>query len=281
MPVRYKVLIITMFAFILSCKNKDGNKVKIAQVYDKYLFFEDIKDIIPEDIDKADSAIIVRNKIDLWVKKQTMLKRAELALTDSQKDIDKIVEDYRASLLIEKYKQEYIKQNIDTSISETEIEKYYNDYPESFKINEEIVKALFFKIPVNSVNLETFRYSYNTNNEENLILLAEENEDIKFYDFSKKWIEVSAVFNLLPNVITNVEVILKLSKKFQTREELFLYFVIFKDFKLKGETIPLELASERIKIILLNKRKTSLISQLEKTIYQSDLKNNNIKIFSK
>ncbi|NPA45304.1 MAG: hypothetical protein GXO49_07210, partial [Chlorobi bacterium] len=73
----------------------------------------------------------------------------------------------------------------------------------------------------------------------------------------------------------------KQSKKFQTRDDKYLYFVIFKDYKLKGETIPLELAYERIKFILLNKRKTSLITELERKIYQSDIKNNNIKIFAK
>jgi len=278
MPVRYKFLVISLVVLVLSCNKKD-NKIKIAQVYDKYLYFEDIKDIIPQDIDKDDSIIIVRNKIDIWVKKQTMLRRAELALTEKQKDIERVVQDYRASLIIEKYKQEYIKQNIDTSISDTEIEKYYNDYPESFKINEEIVKALFFKILLKSDSLDNFKKAFFSNNEEKLIL-SSESEDIQFYDYSKKWVEISAVFNLLPNVITDAESVLKLSKKFQTRDEEYLYFVIFEDYKLKGDAIPLKLASERIKIILLNKRKTNLISNLEKSIYHSDLKNNNIKIFS-
>jgi len=277
---RYITLLIILFISLSSCKKED-NRVKIAQVYDKVLYFDDIKDIIPNNVDKNDSIFIVQNKIDFWVKKQIMLKRAEFALSDSQKNIEKIVEDYRASLLIEKFKQEYIKQNIDTFITKIEIEKYYNDYPESFKLNEEIVKALFFKIPINNNDFEQFKKAFNINNKEQLIEISNKNDKIKFYDLSKKWTKISEIFNMLPNLITEATSLLKLSKKFQTRDETFYYFVIFNKYKLKGETIPLELASERIKIILLNKRKTNLITKLEKNIYQSDLNNNNIKIFSK
>ncbi len=277
---RYITLLIILVILLSSCKKED-NRIKIAQVYDKVLYFDDIKDVIPNNIDKNDSIVIIQNKIDFWVRKQTMLKRAELALSDSQKNIEKIVEDYRASLLIEKFKQEYIKQNIDTFVTKVEIEKYYNDYPESFKLNEEIVKALFFKVPVNNNNLELFKKVFNINDKEQLIEISNKSDKIKLYDFSKKWTKISEIFNMLPNVITEAASLLKLSKKFQTRYETFYYFVIFKDYKLKEETIPLELASERIKIILLNKRKTNLITQLEKSIYQSDLNNNNIKIFLK
>lgn len=280
MYTRYITLLIVILCSLFSCKKED-NRIKIAQVYDKVLYFDNIKDVIPKNINENDSVIIVQNKIDFWIKKQTMLKRAELALSDSQKNIEKIVEDYRASLLIEKFKQEYIKQNIDTLITNVGIEKYYNDYPESFKLNEEVVKALFFKVPINDSNFEAFKLAFNINNEQQLIEISNNNNEIKLYDFRETWVKISEIFNMLPNVITDASSLLKLSKKFQTRDENFSYFVIFKDFKLKAETIPLELASERIKIILLNKRKANLISKLEKSIYQSDLNNNNIKIFNK
>ena len=56
------------------------------------------------------SISIIKNKIDLWVRKQTILKRAELNLTDEQKDIDDIVEDYRASLLIELFAEIFLQR---------------------------------------------------------------------------------------------------------------------------------------------------------------------------
>lgn len=279
MSARYITLLISLLLTFFSCNKTKDNKVKLAQVYNKYLFLDDIKNILPENISKEDSQIIINNKIDFWVKKQILLKRAELNLNEQQKDINAIVEDYRASLLIEKYKQEYIKQELDTQITEVEIEKYYHDYPESFNTNEELVKALFFKISVKSDSLSSYMQAYYSSDEQKLIGFSG-NENVVFNDFSKKWVKISNVLNLLPDVITNPEAILKLSKKIETRDKEFFYFVFFKDYILKGETIPLELAKDRIKIILLNKRKTNLINDLEKKIYQSDIKNKNIKIFT-
>ncbi|MCF6365397.1 MAG: hypothetical protein L3J35_04265 [Bacteroidales bacterium] len=277
MAVRSIVLLFGLLLLFFSCKN-ETEKTELARVYDKYLYLEDTEGLIPNYVSKEDSILIIRNKIDLWVRKQTILRRAELNLTEEQKNIDDIVEDYRASLLIEKYKQDYIKQELDTTITYAEIEKYYNDYPESFSLNEEVVKALFFKFKITNENLTIFKRAYYENNEDEMTAIAKENAT-KFDNFDNKWVEVSSVLNLLPNDINNIADFLSISKKLQTRDNAFLYYVIFKEYKLKGDLMPIELTTERIKTILLNKRKTNIINQLEKQIYQTDTKNGNIKIF--
>lgn len=278
MPVRYKILILSIFSVFFSCQNNE-NKTKLAQVYDKTLYLEDIQGIIPKNISPEDSLTIIKNRIDFWIKKQTILKRAELNLTKEQKNIDAIVEDYRASLLIEKYKQEIIKKNIDTTFSDSEIENYYNEFPESFKLNEEVVKVMFFKFSVDSTIFD-FKNAFYLNDENKMISTAKQKAET-YKNFNNNWTEISEVLFLLPNKFNNPEIILKAGKKHQTRDNKFIYFLIFKDFKLKGDSMPLELAKERIKIILINKRKRNLINELEKNIYQSDIKNNNIKIYMK
>ncbi len=277
--VRFIISVLILLAFI-SCK-EEKSKTKLAQVHDSFLYLEDVSDLIPDEISGEDSLIIIQSKIDLWVRKQSILRRAELNLSDEQKDIEDIVEDYRASLMIEKYKQEYLKQKIDTVIKESEIESYYNEYPENFKLNEEIVKPLYFKFSTNDINLKTFKKYFNTEIEdakEKMIEIAKESA-VKFDDFQNNWIEISVLSNLLPNDIKNAKTFLQISKRLETRDEGFFYFVYFQGYLLKGETIPIELAKDRIKIILLNKRKTNILNDLEKKIYQSDIKNGNIKIF--
>jgi hypothetical protein len=274
---RFIILSVIIIFFLSTCKKND-NRTPLAQVYDNYLYLEDIQEIIPDNADAEDSLGIIKNKIDLWVKKQTMLRRAELNLTDEQKDIEDIVQDYRASLLIEKYKQEFLKQEIDTTVKEAEIQKYYKAYPESFLLNDIYVKALFFKFSINERHIREFRTAFETDNQDDMIKIAKK-YDIKFDDFNNKWIELSIVSNLLPTNIHNPEKVISTIKNIQTRDNEFLYFVLFKDYRLKGETMPFELARDRIKIIILNKQKTHILNKLEKDIYQSDVKSGNIKIF--
>ncbi|MCD4791782.1 MAG: hypothetical protein K8R54_01015 [Bacteroidales bacterium] len=279
LQIRFIILLLILL-FVFSCKNEE-KKTKLAQVHNKFLYLEDIADLIPDEVSSEDSIIIIKNKIDLWVRKQTILKRAKLNLSDEQKDIEDIVEDYRASLLIEKYKQQYLKQEIDTVIKESDIESYYNNYPESFKLSEEIVKPLFFKFSINNNKITKFKQYFNTENEEakeRMIEIAKESAE-KFDDFQNVWIYMSVLSDLLPNDINNAEAFLKVSKRLETRDKDYYYFVRFQEYLLTGETIPIELAKDRIKIILLNKRKTNILNDLEKKIYQSDVKNGNIKIF--
>lgn len=279
MITRYTILLAFIVLVFFSCKNSEKEKTKLAQVHSKVLYLEDIADVFPENSSKADSNSIIKNKIDNWVNKQVILNRAELSLKKEKKSIDKVVEDYRESLLIEKYKQKYLEQKIDTQINDIEIRNYYNNYYESFVLNEEIVKAHFFKIDKDCGKLKEFRTEFINKNEKELLALSI-NDSIKYYNFNDKWYRITEVLNLLPTTITNHEAILKLSKKFETRDDKYIYFLIFNDYKLKGNPIPFEKAKNRIRIILLNKRKKNIITKLEKNIYQSDIKNNNIKIFT-
>ncbi|NPA68596.1 MAG: hypothetical protein GXO50_08310 [Chlorobi bacterium] len=271
------IIFIPLILFVFACKSKE-KKTILAEVYGKKLYLEDIQDFLPENTDKEDSIMILRNKVNLWIKKQTLLNRAEINLSEKQKDIDYIVREYKESLLIEKYKQEYIKQNLDTDFTESEIEAYYNDYPESFSLNDDIVKAYYFKFPANT-NLSKFKQYFlsDKENPENMIKFAEENNG-EFIDFTNKWNKLSVISSLLPVSLENAETIVNKTKRIQTRDKNFAYFVLFTDYKTKGEKMPFEFAKEQIKVILLNKRKVNLINNLESKIYNNAVKNGRIKI---
>ena len=268
---------------VFSCK-KDNHKTELASVYGKKLYLEDIQYIIPKGVDKEDSLMILKNKIDLWIRKQTLLNRAKINLTENQKDIDYIVEEYRESLLIEKYKQEYIKQNLDTNITQIQIESYYNEYPESFTLNNDIVKTYYFKFNKdNQKDINLFKQFFLSDKEDaqkKMIEIGKQNAN-DYIDLSKQWTNLSVISNLLPISLNNAETVVNLSNRIQTRDNEFIYFVYFKDYKLKGEKMPFEFAENKIKIILLNKRKTNLIIQLENKIYKNAVKNGRIKVYTK
>ncbi len=274
------IILISTITVLFSCE-RNNKGIELAQVYDKTLYLEDILDIIPDNISAEDSIMILKNKIDLWVRKQTMLRRAELHMSEQQKDINQIVEDYRASLIIEKYKQAYIKEKIDTIISNTEIESYYNDYPESFILSNDIVKAKYYKYHTDNKQLPEFKqlfYSDIPDKKKDAVQFLKQFA-ASYNDFENTWVDMSLVSNLLPANFKLNEIVLKSGNKIETRNNEFVFFVNIENYRLKGQKIPFDQVEERIKAILLNKRKLNLLNDLENKIYQSDLKNGNIKIF--
>lgn len=274
------IIFITFFFAPFSCKKTD-NGTKLAQVYDEILYLEDVIEIIPDNISEEDSMMILQNKIDLWVRKQTMLRRAELHMADHLQEIDEIVEEYRASLMIEKYKQEYIKQKMDTMVLTTEVESYYNNYPESFILTNDIVKVNYHKYKADSKQLIQFKnlfYSDKPEDKKEAVDFSKEHA-ASFNDFENNWVETTLVSNLLPANFKLSEVVLNAGNKIETRNNEYYFFIDIENYRLKGQKIPFDQVKDRIKTIILNKRKLNLINELENKIYQSDLKNGNIKIF--
>lgn len=276
----YPILIILSFTF--SCNNnKEDKREALARVFESKLYAEDFNNMIPNSLSPEDSVTFVRNKIDMWVRKQIMLNKAEINLSDKQKDINKIVEDYRASLLIDRYKQEFLKEKLDTTITDSEIEKYFKEYYESFKLNRAVIKALFFKISKKSNENNNFKrlfYSYKEDSK-NKIIEFSKSKSIIYKDLSKEWVPFSKISSLLPSKISNPDAILKSNKKLQTQDENYYYYAIIDNYKLTGDVSPLNLVKNQIKTILINKRKTELIKELENNIYQNAIKHGNIEFF--
>ena len=275
------LLVFTLF-IVGSCNNfgNDEEKKALATVFDKSIYVEDLDDLIPEDTSPEDSLVLVKNKIDLWVKKQLMLHKAEMNLSEEQKDIEKKVEDYRASLLIYKYKQEFIKQKLDTVVTDSDVEEYLNMNTENFKLNKTAVKAVFILLPKSFDNFSVFKklfYSSEEADYDKLIELSKVNAE-KYDNFNDKWIVFSDISNMLPSPITKPENFLKTTNTVHLQDKNYHYLVKINDYIMKGNVKPIQFVEDQIRSILLNKRKIALIKELEQNIYNNAIEHNNIKI---
>jgi hypothetical protein len=284
----YKIkipIIISLILFFLffGCKQEKGheNDKPLARVHDKYLYESDLKQLFPSNISREDSVTLVKNYINDWIKKQLMLQKAEEYLPDESKDIEKQIEDYRSSLLIFKYRQELIKQKIDTLITQQEIETYYNEYSANFILNHNIVKALYLKISKESPEINKVKKWYKSDKAEDLTKLEDYcyQYATKFDNFNNEWISFGNLLNKLPLNIDDEERYLRYNKYIETEDSLFYYFVKINDFALRSSIQPIEYAKPKIKTIILNKRKFSFFEELENKIYNNALNRNEFVIY--
>jgi len=63
------------------------------------------------------------------------------------------------------------------------------------------------------------------------------------------------------------------------QDSLFVYLVRFKDFKIKEGISPLSFEKERIRNIILNKRKIDLINKMHEDTYEQALKHNEFEVY--
>ena len=267
-------MVLLMAGITLSCARKEIIDEKpVVKVFDKYLYPSNLKDIIPVNISPSDSSILVNDYIDKWIRKQLLLRRAELNLTDEEKNVDKQLENYRTSLLIFKYEQSLIKQKLDTIISLDEIEKYYSDNPANFLLNNNIVKAIFLMVPRDAPDLRDLRRWYRNDTDDNLKKLeAYAFQYAEMYDyFNDDWVDFSEIEKNLPVRIDNPQNLLKYRKFYEVRDSTYFYFLNIKDYRLLGSVAPLSYVIQDIRTIIMNKRKIQLIKRLESNIYNDAL----------
>lgn len=268
---------------IPGCYKKNQEKMQpIAKVYDKYLYLSDIQHIYHENMPKDDSISMAHSYINTWIKNQLLMNKAEMNLTPEQLDVTQQINSYRASLIIFKYEDQMIKEKLDTIVTDDEIEKYYNQYTSSFNLEDYIIKALYLKIPKTAPDIDKVRKWYKSNQREDYKKLESYcyNYANKYDYFNDNWLEFSLIQRELPKHIEVNDEFFRFNKTIEQEDDVFFYFVYFKEYISKGVVAPLEFVKPKVKDIILNKRKIKFLNDLENKIYNDAQDHNNFVIYN-
>ncbi|MBN2813949.1 MAG: hypothetical protein JXQ80_07710 [Bacteroidales bacterium] len=255
----------------------------LARVYNKYLYMSDLKGVVPAGISGTDSASLVKDFVEKWIRNQLLLNKAELNLTDEEKNVEQQMESYRSSLLIYAYQQGYLQQNLDTVVTDAEIEAYYNDNQSNFLLGEPLMKGTFIKLPANAPEIYKLRQWYRADDPESIKNLEGYcYEHAEVYDhFNEGWVNLNEVLRMMPQGNGAYEQTLKYRKYLEVRDNNYYYFLNVKEMAPEGTVSPFELVKEDIHYIILNKRKVKLISELETSIYSDAQNRGNFTIYQK
>jgi len=253
----------------------------IARVNDEYLYLSDIRDLVATGLSEKDSLEIVRSLIEEWINNQLLLNQAEKYLPESSKDIEKQVEKYRSSLLIYKYKQNLISENIDTLVSYAEIESYYEENSSNYILNSDVLKITFIKVPVSAPQINDVRNWYRSSRESSLLKLEEYcTEYAENYIINgENWIRIGDLFSQLPLNLENPSRYLNYNTNIEASDSSYHYFVHVNERLKEGEIAPLEMVVNNIRNVIMNKRKVEYIQDLENTVYQDGVNRNQVEIY--
>jgi hypothetical protein len=281
---KHKIIIVLAgLMSITACTTLENrNREKpLARVYEKNLYPSDIQDIFPENISHSDSIILLQNFVDKWVKKQLILQKAELNLTDEQKDVRQQIDEYRSSLLIYKYEQNLIAQKLDTMISQEEVQAYFDENPSNFSLDDHIIKCLFIKLPINAPELYRVRQLYRSEREEDIQQLETYcyQYAVKYDYFNEDWVPFENITRELPSEVRNPERYLRYNRYIEQQDSLYRYLVNIREYQLAGTVAPLPYVEGRIKTIILNKRKVAFIRDLENNIYMDALNKGDFTVY--
>ncbi len=275
--------LILLLVVAASCTTffKKKNERVLARVDDAYLYESELKGVVAPGTDTKDSLLITRNFIENWVRQRLVIQQARKNLVDSELDFSRQLEDYKNSLMIYAYENALVRQKLDTVVGEEEIQDYYDANRENFLLKDNIVQIQYVKLPIKSTLSKQVRqllHSDSPGDRTQLSELCERNAADYFLD-NENWIPFTDVLKQIPMKAYNQEEFLQNNRELEYRDSAFVYLMRIKDFKIRESVSPLDFERQRIREIILNKRKIELISRMQEDLFSNAQKKNLFEIY--
>ena len=279
--IKYAVYISFLAFFLTACNLFVDKGEPVAKVGDRILTMKELSGYIPDYLDATDSALWADDYVKKWVQRELLLLKAEENLKPDLKDVSKELEEYRSSLLVYRYKNELVKEKMDTIVTDSNIQKYFNEHRESFILNRNIVKAIYIKIPVQVSNPDNIKDLCMSENKEKQAKLNEYCISYaKAYDrFNDQWVAADMVLRNTPAVIKDQNQLLERTRYVESTDMNYYYIVCIRDYRLSGQVSPIEYVQNDIKNLILSKQKIEFLKQIEKDISKEGLDKNKVKLF--
>ncbi len=253
----------------------------VAKAGESVLLRSDIEELIGTASTFEDSSKLADNYVKNWIKKELLLQEASNNVNIDQSEIEKKVSDYRYTLLSFEYQRLYIQQNLDTAVSDQEIEEYYNENKENFGLRQNIFKGKFIKLNKEAPKKSDVRRWMKS-------LRPESQESLKDYAFQyannysldTTWVKFEEITRASPfSTLTNKVQFLRRTNYAEEADSLYLYLLKIDEYKLSEEISPLTFVENDIRNIILNSRKVALAKGLENEIFERAKENEDYTIY--
>ena len=171
----------------------------------------------------------------------------------------------------------WVEMKLDSSITELELNDYYEKNKEQYQLESSIFRCHIIKIPLKAKDLNQLRTLWRSTVEEDMKKMkeyCEQNADYYMLE-DTVWLTIDEVRAQLPkgtNIFPNQDLT-------QSDKE-FLYFLKVLEKKSQKEIAPLGYIREQAQKVILHKRKKKLLEAKKEELYEKETRKNNIKIMT-
>lgn len=254
---------------------------KLARAYDAFLYESDLQGIYSAEMSARDSAIVRKQFIDQWVREQISMSNALRNVGPYMDVIDAKVDEYRRSMLTYYYEKEYVRQHLDTNVSDREIESYYEANKATFTLRDNIVKVAFIKVGLDAPNIRQVKEFLQSDDPPDAVRLRDycERHAENYYLQDNVWLLFNDLLREIPIKTYNQEAFLQNNRFVEMKDSLYQYMVSIKGFRIKESVSPLSFERSNIRDIILNKRKLKIVDELRKNIMTRAVADDSFEIY--
>ncbi|HFC00131.1 MAG TPA: hypothetical protein ENJ53_04945 [Phaeodactylibacter sp.] len=250
--------------------------VELAQVFNKKLYLSQLVGMIPDEVSKEDSIKIIHAEVERWTRETLLMHEAEKNIPQDL-NIDGLVMDYRMSLIRHNYEQFLVETQLDSVISEQELNNYYEKNKEQYQLQSSILRCLLIKVPKDAPNLEELKNWWPGSKPENFQKMKNyATQYATFYILGDSaWYSIDELRVQLPKGVN-----FNPDQNLIQTDNQFQYFFKVLEKKSQKEIAPLAYIQEQAKKVILHKRKMVLLDKRKEQLYERETSKRNVKIFT-
>ncbi len=254
---------------VSSCRLYDGlfKGDVVARAGKDVLYRSEVEALNISGFSPEDSAAMVERYIRSWARNRLLLEVAESRLSKEDRNVTAQLEEYRRQLLVYRYEQQYVEQRLDTVITEEQYREYYEAHPASFVTHVPLMRGWFIKVSDSSPNLNPIKSLYRARGVEDSVRL----EDLCYTSADKyfrldSWTGLDIVAEEAGVPVQELSAVLDSRPWFEHNWMGYTYLIAVHDYVPEGGAAPYDYSRDRIRNLILSRRKQELVTSLERNV---------------
>lgn len=280
----HTMIMVVCAAFVMSCQEEimHRGRTPLVSVGKEFLYVEDVERFYSANPPAADSARYVDEFINRWIE-EALFYNVALRNVPSSDKIDRLVEGYRRSLVLNLYQDGLVEQHLRNDIIDEEVQAFYKANSQMFEVEEPIMMGIFLRVKKGAPKLSSLRKWYKSRAIEDLEKLDKYSlaDDAQYEYFAETWQRVSDIAAKTP--ITEADLLQRLSRSaaIELNDKEYIYFISADSLIGKGGLKPVELVEGDIRNLLANTKKVSFIKEKKRALFDEAKEKGAIKYYSK
>ncbi len=284
----FRIFCLLIIVAVAGCQTGQGDRAQakekpVAQVGDKILYRSEVAGLIPKGASATDSTTLVNRYVDSWVRKQLLLDQATREVEADEPAIEQKVQEYRNALLMYEFEKQYVKQHLDSNLTDQEMQTYYGQNLANFTLKQNIVQGRMVVLPKDAPKLDRARTLFRSGK-------TQDAQELNSYCYrfarsylldDSAWVNLETFLNNTPfREATSKAQFLQRNYFIETSDEGHIYWLLILDVRPANQTAPFSFVKDQIKGVILNKRRLALMQSLEKKTYEEARNKNKFKVYT-
>ncbi len=263
----------SLLLFMYSCMNTESDAV--CKVENHVLNEDDLNVLMEYHRNDFPKDELKEKVIEEWIERKLIELKIEKELPNVY-DQNLIKANHEASNFhMFELENHFIRTQIDSVVTDEEIQMYYKNHRENYKTSSYIVKALYIKTPDSLAKQNSIEEAFMLKNDKDVIEVKKYGNlyATNFYLGEQKWIYFDDLVKEVPMSQEQKDDLIQRRGEASFQIDGYTYFINVLDYRSKTISSPMEVEKSIIRTHILKRRVHQLRKQAKETILE-DVKEN-------